>query len=64
MTSSKGGNTNMAKKTKSRVFWEKDKIQLFRARFKFAKDKILKKTEEDFRQIKENVNNKETDKVL
>jgi hypothetical protein len=29
-----------------------------------AKDKILRKTDEDFRLLKENVNNKETEKVL
>jgi hypothetical protein len=60
----KGTNMKFAQKTKSRVFWEKDKIQLFRAKFKMAKDKILRKTDEDFRLLKENVNNKETDKVL
>lgn len=62
----KNGNINgdFIKKNKTVIFWEKEKFEVLRKRFKEAKEKILKKTETDFETIKNNVISHENDKVL
>ena len=55
---------NESIKKKKTIIWDSDKFATLRNKFKVAKDKILKKTSDDFDMLKASAVAGETEKIL